>query len=404
MQIPLSNPDLTDLEREAVLDVLKTPNLSLGPKIPEFENKIAAFAGTKFAVAMSGGTAVLHTIIKALDIGEGDYALTTPFSFIATSNCLLFEKAKPLFVDIDEDTYNITPQAVEKAYWALPQKKREKVKAVIYVDVFGVPADGPGFERTASAPYEGPGKGAADSTAKGTGGQISDRLHIIDDSAEALGSSINQRRCGSFGAAGVFAFYPNKQITTGEGGVLVTNEKSIARTARSLRNQGRDEGAGWLQHARLGYNYRMSDINAALGIAQLERIEEIIKKRRKVKEMYDGYFSKIFDKGLLIPQKTPTASFVVPFVYVLRLADRFGRVDRDRLLDYLRSEGIQCSNYFTPIHLQPPYEELGWKRGDMPITEKISERTVALPFYNNLKEEQIEYVFQKTAAFFKQKF
>ena len=370
MKIPLSNPDITNLEREAVLAVLNTPDISLGPQLPGFEQVIARYAGVKYAAAMSSGTAVLHCIVKALGIGSGDYVLTTPFSFISTSNCWLYEGAEPIFVDIDEKTYNITPGSVEKAYLSLPQAKRQKVKAVTYVDVFGVPAEGEGFE----------------ALGKKYG------LHIIDDSAEALGSSRKSRKCGSFGDVGLFAFYPNKQITTGEGGILVTNNEKLAALARSLRNQGRDEGSGWLQHARLGYNFRISDINCALGIAQMKRIDELITKRRKVKEIYDSQFKDLFEKEILIPQEIPRDCFVSPFVYVLRMADRFDQNHRDDLLKHLRRKGIGCSNYFTPIHLQPHYQALGWKYGDMPVTEKVSERTIALPFFNNLEKKQITAV------------
>jgi len=378
MKIPLSNPDITNLEREAVLAVLNTPGLSLGPKLPGFEQVIARYAGVKYAAAMSSGTAVLHCIVKALGIGTGDYVLTTPFSFIATSNCFLYEGAEPVFVDIDEKSYNITPESVEKTYLSLPQAKRQKVKAIIYVDVFGVPADGEGFENL--------GKKYG--------------LHIIDDSAEALGSSRKGRKCGSFGDAGLFAFYPNKQITTGEGGILVTNNEKLAALARSLRNQGRDEDASWLQHARLGYNYRISDINCALGIAQMKRIEEIIAKRRKVKEIYDAQFKDLFEKEILIPQEVSIDCFLSPFVYVLRTADRFDQNYRDDLLKHLREKGIGCSNYFTPIHLQPHYQPLGWKYGDMPITEKVSERTLSLPFYNDLEDENIKFIRNTVADFF----
>ncbi len=378
MKIPLSNPDITDLEREAVLAVLNTPDLSLGPQLPAFEQVLARYTGVKYAAAMSSGTAVLHCIVKALGIGSGDYVLTTPFSFISTSNCWLYEGAEPIFVDIDEKTYNTTPGNVEKAYLSLPQAKRQKVKAIIYVDVFGVPADGEGFENL--------GKKYG--------------LHIIDDSAEALGSSRKGRKCGSFGDAGLFAFYPNKQITTGEGGILVTNNENLAALARSLRNQGRDEGSSWLHHARLGYNYRISDINCALGIAQMKRIDELITKRRKVKEIYDSQFKDLFEKKILIPQEIPRDCFVSPFVYVLRMADRFDQNHRDDLLKHLKRKGIGCSNYFTPIHLQPHYQALGWKYGDMPVTEKVSERTLALPFYNNLEEENIEFIRDTAADFF----
>lgn len=376
--IPLSNPDITELELNAVIEVLKTPNLSLGPKLVAFEDKVAQYAGVKYAAAMSSGTAVLHCIIKALDIGKGDLVLTTPFSFIATSNCFLYEGAEPIFVDIDEKTYNITPDSVEKIYISLNESKRNRVKAIIYVDVFGVPADGEGFENL--------GKKYG--------------LHIIDDSAEALGSSRKGRKCGSFGDAGLFAFYPNKQITTGEGGILVTNNKKLAALARSLRNQGRDEDAGWLQHARLGYNYRISDINCALGIAQMKRINEIIVKRRKVKEIYDAQFKELFEKEILISQEVPNDCFLSPFVYVLRIADRFDQNDRDDLLKHLRKKGIGCSNYFTPIHLQPHYQAMGWKYGDMPVTEKVSERTLSLPFYNDLEEESIVFIRNTVTGFF----
>ncbi|MCU0285062.1 MAG: DegT/DnrJ/EryC1/StrS family aminotransferase [Acidobacteria bacterium] len=377
LNIPLSNPDITKKEQDAVWEVLNTPHLSLGPKLPEFEQVIAEYTNVKYAAAMSSGTAVLHCIIKALGIGTGDFVLTTPFSFISTSNCLLFEGAVPIFVDIDENTYNLTPGAVEKTYLSLPEAIRQKVKAVSYVDVFGVPADGEGF---------------------GELGKKYD-LYIIDDSAEALGSSLNGRKCGSFGDAGLFAFYPNKQITTGEGGILLTNHQELAVMAKSLRNQGRDEGAGWLQHARLGYNYRLSDINCALGIAQMKRIDEILAKRKKVKKLYDTRFAELFKKGLLIPQQVPAGSEVAPFVYVLRMAAHFSKKDRDMLLENLRLKGIGCSNYFTPIHLQPHYHELGCKYGDMPVTESVSERTIALPFFNNLKEEQIDYIVEAVYNF-----
>jgi len=369
-QIPLSNPDITDAERKSVLEVLDTSNLSLGPKIPEFEEIIKKHADVKYSVAMSSGTSVLHTIIIGLGIGKGDYVITTPFSFVSTSNCLLYEGAEPIFVDIDEDTYNINPEDIENCYLSLPGNIRRKVKAIIYIDTFGNPADGYGFEELGKK-YN---------------------LHIIEDSAEALGSSLKGRKCGSFGIAGLFAFYPNKQITTGEGGILLTNSEELSRLARSLRNQGRDEGASWLQHARLGYNYRISDINAALGIAQMSRIKEIVNKRKIVKITYDKYLNDIFNKGLLISQKSLKNSEVTPFVYVLRLSDKFVKKDRDNILSALRNDGIQCSNYFTPIHLQPHYCELGWQYGDMPITEKISERTIALPYFNNLESELIEYI------------
>lgn len=370
MQIPLSNPDITDIERDAVQEVLRTPQLSLGPRLPQFEQAVARYAGVRHAVAMSSGTAVLHAIVRALGLSKGDFALTTPFSFISTANCWLIEGVEPVFVDIDEETYNMTPERAEQTLCDMPANLRRRVKALAYVDVFGSPADGPGFEDFG-------------------------RKHgvtVIDDSAEALGSSYLGRMCGAFGDAGLFAFYPNKQITTGEGGVLTTNSDSLALMARSLRNQGRDEGAGWLQHARLGYNYRLSDVNCALGLAQMGRIDDIVARRRQVKAMYDERLAGEFKAGVLIPQRVPGGAEVSPFVYVVRLADSFNAGFRDQLLMKLRERGVACSNYFTPIHLQPHFRELGWRYGDMPVTEKVSERTVALPFFNNLTDSQTDYV------------
>ena len=216
MNIPLSNPDITEKEKKAVMEVLNTPQLSCGPKIIEFERQIADFIGVKYATAVSSGTAALHVIIRSLGIGNGEYVLTTPFSFISSSNCVLFEGAEPIFVDIDEHTYNINPESVESVYLSLEEEKREKIRGIIYVDIFGVPADGEGFERL--------GKKYG--------------LKIIEDSAEALGSSVRGKKCGSFGDAGLFAFYPNKQITTGEGGMVVTNSQKIDRMAKSLKNRG----------------------------------------------------------------------------------------------------------------------------------------------------------------------
>lgn len=327
---------------------------------------------------MSSGTAVLHAIVRGLGIGKDDLVLTTSFSFISTSNSLLFEGAAPVFVDIDPNTYNLTPASVEAAYLALPEPQRARVKGLAYVDVFGVPADGMGFE----------------ALGKKYG------WHIIDDSAEALGAAQGGRKCGSFGDAGLFAFYPNKQITTGEGGVLVTNNSQLADMSRSLRNQGRDVGAGWLQHARLGYNYRISDINCALGIAQMERLTEIIQKRKRVKALYDMHLLELVQQGHLVLQQTLPGCDISPFVYVVRLGSQYNKTHREGLLAHLREFGIGCSNYFTPIHMQPHYMDLGWQYGALPVTERVSERTVALPFFNNLSEEEVVYVTRVIHQYF----
>jgi len=367
--VPLSYPDITDLERKYVMEVLNTPNLSLGPKLQEFEEKITRYAGTKYAVAVNSGTSALHLIIKSLGIGEGDEVITTPFSFVASANCILFERAKPVFVDIDPNTLNIDVQKVEEKVKELIARY-SSLKAILAVDVFGHPAEWDILQEISSK-YN---------------------LRLMEDSAEALGAEYKGRKAGSLGEAGIFAFYPNKQITTGEGGVILTNNEEIAKLCRSLRNQGRDENGGWLEHQRLGYNYRLSDINCALGIAQVERIDEILNKREKVAQMYNEQLKDI--KEIEIPYVSPNIKMSW-FVYVIRLSKKYTRQDRDTILQKLREKGIGCSNYFSPIHLQPFYrKQFGYKEGDFPITEYVSARTIALPFYGNLTEKDIDYVVE----------
>ncbi len=362
MQIPLSGSDITQAEVDAVLEVLKSPYLSLGPKLPAFEKLVADFVGVKYAVAVNSGTSALHLIIRSLKIEDGDEVITTPFSFISSANCVLFEHAKPIFVDIDPVTFNIDVSKIE-------EKTTKKTKAILVVDVFGYPAEWKKLDAVAKR----------------------HNLFLIEDSCEALGAKYNKKKCGSFGKAGCFAFYPNKQITTGEGGVIVTNYENIAELSRSMRNQGRDKGTGWLQHIRLGYNYRLSDVSCALGIAQMRRINEILKKRKEVAQMYHQQLIGI--EGIMLPSVSIDGIERSWFVYVIKLTDKYSKQDRDIILQKLKAEGIGCSNYFTPIHLQPFYVEMfGYKKGDFPITEHVSERTIALPFYNNLKKGQIEIV------------
>ena len=264
MQVPLSSPDIIEKDIEAVVGVMKTRFLSIGPKVVEFEKRMGSFTGTKYVVAVNSGTSALHLIIRGMGIGEGDVVITTPFSFIASSNCILFEKGRPLFVDIEEGTLNLDADKVEEKLESLSDEELVKVKALLVVDAFGQPADWDRFKEIGKK-YN---------------------LILIEDSAEALGSEYKGRKCGSFGEAGIFAFYPNKQITTGEGGVLMTDNEELARLARSMRSQGRGESGEWLDHERLGYNYRMDELSAALGCSQMERIEEILDKRAKVAEMY----------------------------------------------------------------------------------------------------------------------
>ncbi len=369
VRVPLSSPDIVEKDIEAVVAVMKTRFLSIGPKVVEFEKRISEYAGVKYTVAVNSGTSALHLIIRGLGIQEGDKVLTTPFSFIASSNCFLFEKAEPLFVDIDEETLNLDPEKVEKTLKSLKAEELKKIKAMLVVDAFGQPADWDRFEEIARK-YN---------------------LQLIEDSAESLGSEYKGRKCGSFGEAGVFAFYPNKQITTCEGGVLVTDNEELAKLARSMRSQGRGESGEWLDHERLGYNYRLDELSATLGCSQMERIEEIIKKREKVAELYNQKLARI--EEVQVPYLSSNTTRMSWFVYVIRLKRG---IDRDSVIRFLKEEGIECKPYFTPIHLQPFYVDMfGYKRGDFPITEDVSSRTIALPFFNNLKEEQIDYVVEK---------
>jgi len=359
MQISLSGPDIGPKEKELVSEVLESGWLSLGPKLEEFEKNFAEYIGTKYAIGVNSGTSGLHLLIRSLDIGKGDEVITTPFSFIASSNCVLFEDAKPVFVDIDENKWWIDTNKIEN-------KITKKTKAILPVDVFGQPAN---MDKIL---------------------EIADKynLKVIEDSCEAIGAEHNNKKVGTIADASVFAFYPNKQITTGEGGMIVTNSEEIATKCKSMRNQGRTDNSQWLSHVRLGYNYRLDEMSCALGIAQLDRIEEILNKRKKVA---DKYISLLYDidevKTLKIDERTTKMSW---FVFVIQLAKN---IDRNKVLNHLKENGIQCKPYFTPIHLQPFYKEkFGYKRGDFPLTEKVSDSTIALPFYNKLKEQEIKYV------------
>ncbi len=365
-EIPLSSPDLTEADVECVIEVLRTRFLSLGPKLPEFEHTVAEYVGCQHAVAVNSGTSALHLIVRALSIGDGDEVITTPFSFVASANCLLYERARPVFVDVDPHTLNIDCNLVEAAI-------TPRTKAILAVDVFGRPAD---WARLRSVAQQ-------------------HGLMLIEDSCEALGARYRLAdgrwaMAGSLAEAGAFAFYPNKQMTTGEGGVIVTDRKDVAALCRSMRNQGRDEGAGWLQHARLGYNYRLSDISCALGLSQLSRIDEILAARRQVAAWYAEALARVSAVSVPSVRNEEEISW---FVYVVQLAAEFDREQRDDILRHLRSRGIGCSNYFSPIHLQPYFREtFGYRDGDFPITEGVAARTIALPFFNRLTREQVAAV------------
>lgn len=359
MKVQLAKPDIGTKEIDSVVEVMKSGILSIGPKVNEFEKKFEDYLGIKHAVAVNSGTSGLHLLIKSYGIHEGDEVITSPFSFVASANCMLFEGAKPVFTDICPKTLNMDIDSIEG-------KISGRTKAILAVDVFGNPVD---MERLrAIAEKYG--------------------LLLLEDSCEALGSEYNGKKCGTLADGAVFAFYPNKQITTGEGGMVVTGSDEIAELCRSYRSQGRAVTGFWLEHERLGYNYRLSELHSALGIAQMDRLDEIISKRSMVAEKYNSRLKHM--DGVTVPSITPGATRMSWFVYVVRLD---GSIDRNKVMRHLADNGVGCKPYFTPIHLQPYFRELfGYKEGDFPVTEAVAASTVALPFFNDLQDEQIDYV------------
>ena len=359
-QIPLSQPDISQVEIDAVVEVLHTWTLSIGPKIGEFEELCAKMAGRRYGIGVSSGTAGLHAAMVAAGIGAGDEVVTTPFSFVASANCILYVGAKPVFADIDPKTLNID---VEKAAAAVTSKTR----AIVAVEAFGNPNGMIELEQL-SQKHE---------------------LILIEDACEGFGGKFAERCIGSFGRAAVFGFYPNKQITTGEGGMIVTDDDKFADACRSLRNQGRD-GMSWLAHQRLGYNYRLSEINAALGAAQMSRLGDILENRRRVAH---HYMQRLMTNRYLILPTLMDETNMSWFVFVVRLNDLFEPEDRDQIIRELRSEGIGCSNYFPPIHMQPYMAELlKTGVGDFPVCEYVAARTLALPFFSRMTGKQVERV------------
>jgi perosamine synthetase len=359
--IPLAQHDVRPEDVAAVVEVLKSNRLSLGPRTQAFERALAGAVGVSHAVAVNSGTSALHLLIRASEIGQGDEVVTTPFSFIASTNCILFERATPVFVDIEPEMLCIDPVLVERAI-------TPRTKAILAVDVFGHPAQLPALEKIAR----------------------DHGLRFIEDSAESLGSSLDGRKCGSFGDAAIFGFYPNKQITTGEGGAIVTDDARIAELCRSMADQGRGAEGAWLHHARLGYNYRLDEMSAALGLSQLARLREIVAARAYVAGLYLGALSDT--EEIVLPKVAPGVGMSW-FVFVVRLADRFSRADRDRVLAALARAGIGCRNYFEPIHLQPFIRKaLGTGPDQFPVAEHVGDRTIALPFYPQMTQQEVSRV------------
>ncbi|MGQ9517761.1 MAG: DegT/DnrJ/EryC1/StrS family aminotransferase [Anaerolineae bacterium] len=391
MRVPMSSPDVNDDDRQAVLEVLQTPYLSLGPRLAAFEAAAAEYVGSRFATAVNSGTAGLHLAIIAAGVGENDLVITTPFSFVASANCILYERGIPIFVDVDRRTGNMDPEQTQEAVEALlaggsaarrwlPPALRGAVgvrlgspRAILPVHAFGQPADMDPLMSLARK-YD---------------------LAIIEDACEAIGARYKQRMAGTLGDAGVFAFYPNKQMTTGEGGVIVTDREDWDTLFRSLRNQGRDVFDAWLNHSRLGYNYRLDEMSAALGLSQLRRLDELLEKRQRVADWYRERLADI--PWIITPYIAPTTTRMSWFVYVVRVTPP---ADRNAVMAHLEEQGIPSRPYFSPIHLQPFYRQrFGYGDGDFPVTEELGQTCLALPFSSVMREEEVDLVCEALRRF-----
>jgi perosamine synthetase len=363
--VPLSGPYLGEREEELVLEVLRSGRLSLGPTIDRFEELLAERVGAPYAAAVSSGTTGLHLLCITAGVGPGDEVITSPYSFAASANCFMYEGGIPVFADIDPRTLNLDPAAVEAAV-------SDRTKAIVAVDIYGYPCELD--ELRAIADRHG--------------------LALIEDSCEALGAEYRGAPVGSHGASGVFAFYPNKQLTTGEGGMVTTHSEEEWHLVRSLRNQGRPDPGGWLEHVRLGFNYRLSDIAAALGIGQIERLDEILALRRAAAKRYGELLSRI--GGLELPWPDDERHARSWFVYVVLFPDAAAR---ERAVAAFERQEVGYNRYLPSIHLQPYMRErFGFEEGLCPVAEDVSSRSLALPFFTGIEASAQERVAEVLAS------
>jgi perosamine synthetase len=365
-EIPLSRPWLDEREEELVLEVLRSGRLSLGPWIDRFEQEIAERVGAPYAAAVSSGTAGLHLLCRIAGLGPGDEVITSTLSFVSSANCFILEGATPVFADVDPVTLNLDPAAVEAAI-------TERTRAIVAVDMFGFPCDIEPLR--AIAERHG--------------------LALIEDACESLGAEYRGAPLGSHGPSAVFAFYPNKQMATGEGGVVVTHSEEEWKVLRSLRNQGRSyDGGGWFHHVRVGLNYRWTDVQAAIGLAQLEKLERILELRVDAAARYGELLAGV--EGVEPPAADDAERRRSWFVYVVKLD---GGIDRDAVMDTLRAEGIGTAEYVPCIHLQPYMrEQYGFGEGLCPIAEETARRTMALPFFTQIDSGDQERVVEVLRA------
>jgi perosamine synthetase len=358
--IPLAKPSLSQREEALVVETLRSGRLALGPRLPEFETALSARLAGRPVSAVSSGTAGLHVAIRAAGIEAGDEVVTTPFSFVASANCLLYENARPIFCDIDPRTLNIDPRAVAAAV-------TERTTGLLPVHIFGYPADMPALEGVAAA--------------RG--------LWLVEDACEALGAMhADGALVGARGNLAVFGFYPNKQLTTGEGGAVVSPDAAVKERIDSERNQGRAPDMGWLDHDRLGFNYRLDDLSCALGIAQLERLDEMLASRARVAALYSEALADV--EGVELPCPDAGGDRRSWFVYVVQLPPG---VDRDAAVVAMRERGVDTKPYLPAIHLMSLYRErFGHREGEFPVCEQVARRSLALPFFPELSEGEVERV------------
>jgi dTDP-4-amino-4,6-dideoxygalactose transaminase len=359
-EIPLSRPWLDEREEELVLEVLRSGRLSLGPWIDRFEEQVAERVGAPYAAALSSGTAGLHLLCKIAGIGPRDEVITSPLSFVASANCFIVEGATPVFADVDPVTLNMDPAAVEAAI-------TERTRAIVAVDMFGYPCE---LDEL---------RGIADRHG----------LTLIEDACESVGASYRGRPLGAHGPSAVFAFYPNKQMATGEGGVVTTHSEEEWQLLRSLRNQGRSyDGGGWFHHVRLGLNYRWTDLQAAIGLAQLEKLDRILELRAAAARRYSDLLEDV--PGAETPAADDDDHRRSWFVYVVKLD---AGLDRSAVMDFLRAEGVGTAEYVPCIHLQPYMRErFGFADGLCPVAEGTASRTLALPFFTQISVDEQQRV------------
>jgi len=364
-RVPMSAPDIHPDDIALVTRALESKILSIGPYLEQLETAFAAYIGVKHAVGVANGTAGLHLCVRAAGISEGDEVITTAFSFVATSNCILYERAVPVFVDIDETSFNLDPSLVEAAV-------TERTRAILPVHVFGRPC----AMRELQALRDARG------------------LVLIEDACEAVGAEYDGRRVGAFGNPAVFAFYPNKQMTMGERALVTTDDARAAALMRSLRNQGREAMGTGPAHTHLGYNYRLDELSAALGVSQLRQLDDLLARRAAVAARYDALLRAV--PGIRARQVLPSATRPSWFVYVIQLSPE---IDRNRVVAQLEARQIPSRTYFSPIHLQPYYRErFGYREGDLPVTERVAASTLALPFHANLPADHMHQVVDALAA------